>query len=106
MSELVEQLREDFGADFPVAGGDMSRADPLVITAERDYVSIEYHVARLCLNAQRLEYELEQQVVHEFGGRVVDELVYATKPKGVPEWTHTRRYFFDITVGFRRLGGK
>lgn len=103
MSDLVTQLRHDFGADFPVERGSLTRADPLVVTEERDYVSIEYFVAELLLKAKSLEYLLEQQVVHEVDGHVVDELVYATKPKGAPDWTHTHRYFFDITAGFRRL---
>lgn len=104
MSELVENLRQDFGTSFPVERGSLTRADPLVITAERDYVSVEYFVAELCLKAKSLEYLLEKQAVHNLDGRVIDELVYATKPKGAPDWTHTHRYFFDITIGFRRLG--
>lgn len=103
MSDLVTQLRRDFGANFPVDRGCMTRADPLVVTEERDYVSIEYFVAELCLKAGSLEFLLEQQIVHQVDGRVVDELVYATKSKGAPDWTHTRRYFFDITAGFQRL---
>lgn len=104
MSRLVELLREDFGADFPVQAGSATRADPLVVTATQNYVSVEYFVARLCLDAEQLEYELEEQRLHNMEGRMVDELVYATKPKGAADWTHTHRYFFDITAGYQRLG--
>lgn len=106
MSRLVELLREDFGAGFPVQDGSATRIDPLIITEERDYVSIEHHVAQLCLDAEDLEYELESQQLRTEGGVAIDELVYAAKPKGSPEWTQTRRFFFDITAGYRRLGSK
>lgn len=102
MKPLSDLLREHFGESFPVSSGSAKRDDPLIILDERDYVSIEYSVAQLLLDLAECEYELEQQHVRPANGRVVDELVYATSPKGAPEWTETRRFFFDITAGFKR----
>ena len=102
MVPLKEVLEERFGSGFPVGAGSAKRDDPLVITDKRDYVSIEYGVARFLLEQMGFEYEFEQQRIYNNEGRVVDELVYAAKKTGEPEWTQTRRFFFDITAGFNR----
>lgn len=102
MRPLSDLLFAHFGPDFPVGNGSAKRDDPLIITDQRDYVSIEHAAAQLLLSAGMLEYMLEQQRTHHVDGRVIDELVYAAKPSGAPEWTETRRFFFDITAGFNR----
>ncbi|WP_132987229.1 hypothetical protein [Luteimonas terricola] len=99
---LKDVLKARFGDDFPVGSGSMKRDDPLVITEQRDYVSVEYGVAKFMLENMGVEFEFEQQRVHDYDGRVVDELVYAAKELGEPDWTQTRRFFFDITTGFNR----
>jgi len=99
---LAEYLKSHFGDDFPVGIGSAKRDDPLVITELRLYVPIEYSIARLLLSDY--DHELEEQCLHQENGRSIDELVYKAKPIGSKEWTVTRRFFFDITAGFSRLG--
>lgn len=102
MSALQDLLRLYFGSDFPVGDGSAKRDDPLVITEKDDYVAIEYRIAQLILAMADREYKFEQQQVRQVNDRTIDELVYAAKPKGAPEWTETRRFFFDVTIGFDR----
>jgi hypothetical protein len=102
MQNLSDLLRAHFGEDFPVGNGSAKRDDPPVILDGRVHVSIEYAVAQLLLGAGGYEYELEQQQTHHNDGRVIDELVYATRPKGASDWTGTGRFFFDVTHGFTR----
>lgn len=102
MVPLKEVLEKRFGANFPIGAGTTKRDDPLVITDRRDYVSIEYGVAKFLLEQMNFEYKFEQHRTHNYDGRIVDELVYATKESGDPDWTETRRFFFDITAGFNR----
>lgn len=102
MVPLKDLLEKRFGGDFPVGAGTTKRDDPLVITDQRDYVSIEYGVAKFLLEQMGFEYKFEQQRTHNQEGRLVDELVYAAKEPGESEWTQTRRFFFDITAGFNR----
>lgn len=102
MVPLKDLLEKRFGNDFPVGAGTTKRDDPLVITDQRDYVSIEYGVAKFLLEHMGYEYKFEKQQTHNDDGRVIDELVYAAKETGEPEWTQTRRFFFDITDGFNR----
>lgn len=99
MVPLKKVLESHFGGDFPVGAGTTKRDDPLVITDERDYVSIEYAVARFLLEKMGFEYEFEQQRTHNQDGRVIDELVYAAKESGEVDWSQTRRFFFDVTAG-------
>ncbi|APO95585.1 hypothetical protein OR60_09030 [Xanthomonas vesicatoria] len=100
MVPLKEVLEKRFGRDFPIGTGTSKRDDPLVITAQRDYVSIEHGVAQFLLEQMGFEYELEKQQTHNYDGRVIDEFIYAAKEAGESEWTQTRRFFFDITAGF------
>jgi len=102
MVPLKEVLEKRFGSDFPVGAGTTKRDDPLVITDRRDYVSIEYGIAKFLLEQMGFEYKFEQQRTHNYEDRIVDELVYAAKEPGEPEWTQTRSFFFDITAGFNR----
>lgn len=102
MVPLKEVLEKRFGGDFPVGTGTSKRDDPLVITDQRDYVSIEHGVAQFLLEQMGFEYELEKQQTHNYDGRVIDELIYAAKEAGETEWTQTWRFFFDITAGFNR----
>lgn len=107
MTPLPTLLKRHFGDDFPVSGGNAGRNDPLVITSKRDYVSIEHVVARHLLENWGLDYSLEkQQVSQSPDGRVIDVLTFATKPAGAGSWTETRRFFFDVTIGFYSLSGE
>lgn len=101
MIPLKEVLFDRFGQDFPVGAGTAKREDPLIITELSDYVSVEYAVATFLLSAMGLTYQFERQYVHNHDDKVVDELVYATRAADDSEWTETRRFFFDITAGFR-----
>jgi len=104
MVPLKEILEKRFGKGFPVGEGSTKKDDPLVITDQRDYVSIEYAIAKFLLQEMGLEYKFDGQRTHNMNGRVVDELTYAAKEPGEPDWTETRRFFFDITAGFKRIG--
>lgn len=103
MSQLVVGLRRLYGEDFPVGAGSLKRDDPLLLHAHKDYVAVEYRIAKYIFEKTQLEYKFEEQFVRQIDGRVIDELVYATKPLGAPEWTHTRRLFFDVTSNFSIL---
>lgn len=87
-----------------MAGGTGKRDDPFVISETRDYVELEHVIANHILTSSNIEFSLEKQQLHKINGRAVDELVYAVKPHGSPEWTHRRRLFFDITAGFHGEG--
>jgi|JI10StandDraft_1071094.scaffolds.fasta_scaffold37006_3 hypothetical protein len=100
MVPLKELLKERFGSDFPVDGGSTHRDDPLVITDQRDYVAIEYTVAKFLLGEMGLDYKFEKQRVRNLDGQVIDELFFATKESGAPDWTQRRSFFFDITLGY------
>jgi len=102
MRPLADLLRSYYGSDFPVGTGSAKQDDPLVITDQRDYVSIEHGVSQLLLDAGGCDYKLEQQRLHNTDGRAVDELVYAVKPKGARDWVETKRFFFDISAGFNK----
>jgi len=99
---LGDLLKQHFGKDLCVAGGSAKRDDPLVITELVDYVSIEYDVAKFLM--QGLEYKKEKQQLLNLKNRKVDELIFATKRVGAPEWENIRRFYFDITDGFSQLG--
>lgn len=103
-SKLGELLRAQIDAAFPVGHGSAKRDDPLVIEEERDYVSIEYFVAQFLIKNAGFEYEFESQRLMHMNGRVIDELSYAIRPTGTHDWTETRRFYFDITKGFKHLG--
>lgn len=103
MVPLTEVLKKRFGSDFPVGAGSTNRDDPLVITDQRDYVSIEYVVAKFLLEEMGFEYKFEKQQVHNIGGRTVDELIFSAKEPGESDWTQRRRFFFDITSGFQKV---
>ncbi len=105
MTTLAEALKDLLGSNFPVESGSAKRDDPLVITTTQDYFSVEYTVARALLGPE--VYEMEAQHLHHLEGRVIDELVFACKPQGAPDWTRTRRFFFDITAGWnaKKRGG-
>ena len=101
MKSLASFLCDIFGDDFPIASGSAKRDDPLIITEKIDYVAVEYAIAELLMENQ--EYELESQALKQIDGRAIDELVYAVKEQGEEDWTLTRRFFFDITVGYVHL---
>jgi hypothetical protein len=103
MVPLKEILQDRFGIGFPIGEGSTERDDPLVITDERDYVSIEYAIAEFLLREMGFEYKFEQQRISNTNGRAIDELVYAAKEPRDLEWTQTQRFFFDITAGFKRI---
>jgi hypothetical protein len=96
-TDLQKMLFDHFGSDLGIGRGTLKREDPLIITDSRNYVSIEYAIAEWALDDE--EFSLEQQLLHDDNDRVIDELVYATKPKGAPQWVNRRRFFFDITAG-------
>lgn len=99
---LVDLLRQRFGVDLGIVRGSATRADPLVISEPVDYVSLEYAIAEFLMSGE--EYKKEKQVLQNLGGQMVDELTYATKTPGAQQWERTRRFYFDITTGYRRLG--
>lgn len=101
-SSLGDHLKLQFGSQLGVSAGSATRTDPLIITESVDYVSIEYAVARFLMQGQ--EFKKNAQRLHHIDGRQVDELEFLTKDPDSGEWEGVRRFFFDITAGFSRLG--
>lgn len=101
---LAQLLIDDLGSEFPVSSGNGKRDDPLLITAERDYVSVEYAAVRHVLGAVREEYKLTKQQLISEDNRQIDELIFDVKPIGANEWTGRRSFYFDITSGYNKLG--
>lgn len=58
-ASMADSLRARYGAHFPVATGNGTFSDPLVITERRDYVDIEYAVVRHALEDAGEEFQLE-----------------------------------------------
>lgn len=101
---LAEAVRDHLGDDFPAPSGNGSRSDPLVISATKNYVRYEYEAARVAMMLLGLDYKSEgNRLLSPQGGRYIDELVFAVKPRGAVEWTGKRSLFFDITAGFKSL---
>lgn len=92
--------------DLPISTGDLTQANPLVITAKRDYVSVEFVVIDI-LHAESpdTEFQKKGQALLGMGDRSIDRVDYDFKPKGAKSWVGVRSYYFDITEGFRNLGG-
>jgi hypothetical protein len=101
---LAEMLRADLGKDFPVLVGNATEHDPLVISAEFDYIGCEYAVVSHVLCSIREEFKLAFQNVTSNEGRKIDELVFDVKPAGANEWSGRRRFYFDVTAGFNHAG--
>jgi hypothetical protein len=101
-SQLVDLIRKGFGPDIPISRGSGTKEDPLVITDTVDYVAIEYAVAKFLMSGE--EYKKQGQKLFDINDRKVDELTFATKPLGAEEWKWKRRFYFDITAGFNRIG--
>lgn len=98
---LAEAVRDHLGEDFPAPSGNGSRSNPLVISATENYVRYEYEAARVAMMLLGLDYKSEGNRLHSpQGGRYIDELVFAVKPRGAVEWTGRRSLFFDVTAGF------
>jgi hypothetical protein len=102
---LADLLRRDLGPGFPVVSGNGKADSPLVISETRDYVAIEYAVIHQFMGAAGEEWKLAQQNVQHRDGRVIDELVLDVKKEGAPEWQGYRRFFFDVTLGWRAAYG-
>ncbi len=100
---LADLLRSDLGQHFPVSGGNGKEDSPLVITAETDYVSVEYAVVRHVLSAVGEAYQLNNQALLNRDGRHIDMLVFDVKDAGSADWQGLRRFYFDITAGFGAL---
>ena len=101
---LAQLLLDDLGSDFPVSSGNGMRDDPLLITAETDYVSVEYAAVKHVLRAVREEYKLTKQQLISEDNRQIDELIFDVNPMGANEWTGRRSFYFDITSGYNKLG--
>ena len=101
---LAHVLLSELGPSFPISTGNAMTDDPLIITASRDYVSVEYAVVRHVLGKVRESYELDAQALLNRDGRQIDELVFKVKSAGAADWTGRRSFYFDITEGFSKLG--
>jgi hypothetical protein len=103
---LAELLHRDLGADFPVISGTSKADSPLVISEMRDYVAVEYAVIRQVMRTIGEEWEMAEQSLLHRDGRVIDELVVNVKDAGAPQWQGRRRFYFDITLGWKAAYGK
>lgn len=97
---VVDLIKQEFGADFPVSSGTGKQEDPFFITATSDYVSVEYALARHVFTTLGEEYNLSTQNIVRRDGRMIDELVFDAKKAGEADWKGIRRFYFDITAGF------
>ena len=97
--DVINAVKEHFGPEFPISTGTAQPANPLVITEEVDYVSIEYAVANYILRSMwRYRYKLKEQSTSHIDGRVIDKMIFLANRGGTEEKTF---YFaFDITAGF------
>ncbi|KAF1700591.1 hypothetical protein [Pseudoxanthomonas kaohsiungensis] len=102
---FAEILRRDLGPDFPVVSGTSKADSPLVISETRDYVAVEYAIARQFMRAIGEEWKLAEQRLLHRDGRAIDELVVNVKDEGAPDWQGRRRFYFDITAGWRATYG-
>lgn len=99
---LGNLLRAHFGPHLGVRDGSATRADPLVITEMIDYASIEYDVANFLLRGK--EFKLEAQRLHHVDGKAIDELEFLIVDPDLKDQKIVHRFFFDITIGFNKLG--
>ncbi len=95
-------LAAHFGNDFPVSSGSTTQDDPLIITEQRDYVSIEYVVAKHLLSELGLDYKFNKQNCRTIDGRVIDELEFVVRKPSEPDRSQVMSFYFDITLGFNR----
>ncbi|AKC86561.1 hypothetical protein [Pseudoxanthomonas suwonensis] len=105
MTTLAELLHRDLGPDFPVLSGNGKDDSPLVVSETRDYVAVEHAVVRHVIRAMGEEGKLSQQRLLHRDGFVIDELVVDVKDAGAPEWQGRRRFYFDITLGWKATHG-
>jgi len=100
---MKNELMAHFGSDFPVGSGSTTEDDPLIITALRDYVAIEYKIAQHLLSEMGFEYKFEKQSCLNIDGKVVDELTYTIRKPSDPEKAGKMSFYFDVTRGFNQL---
>lgn len=91
--------------NLPITVGDLTQTSPLVITAKKDYVSVEYDIIRILHSeSPDVEFKMSGQSLLGMGDRNIDRIDFDFKPKGAENWVGVRSYYFDITEGFRNLG--
>ena len=100
-SDLRTLLRDDFGQDFPISGGNGESCEAaIVIHRQRpnNYVAVEYGVLH-CLAIRRgVEWQPLLQALLDVDGRKVDKMQIETRSmQGDQIITRTEAYFFDIT---------
>lgn len=98
---LREQLKKDFGIDFPISGAlGQSKDAPIVIhrVEPNDYTSIEHGILR-CLGMDRgITWKLKQQALLDHNGRKLDQIKIETVETTPTEIIRqTENYYFDIT---------
>jgi hypothetical protein len=102
-NSLANQLKTRF-PKIQVSSGNCTEDDPLIITATKDYVKMEYAIAEALLRSDELEFKLASQGLIGRGKRKIDVLTYYTKPEGSEDWDEEKSsFYFDITKGFSRL---
>jgi hypothetical protein len=101
---MADLLHANLGHEFPVSTGNAKENDPLIITELVDYVAVEYAVVRHVLGIVGEEYKRSRQRLMHQNNRHIDELVFDVKPSGAADWAGQRRFYFDITAGFDKLG--
>lgn len=90
--------------NLPISAGDLTEADPLVITAKTNYVPVEYQVMEAVhANWTDIEMEMKSQGLSEVNGRKIDELTFRYRKAGQEEWGYEKTYYFDVTIGMAEL---
>ena len=102
-SMLIGMLKEDLGPGLPISSGNGTKERPFVVTAERDYVSVEYVVAKHLLSILREDFKMKGTSLLRQDGCMVDELAYYVRTTGNSPKESVRNFYFDITHGYSKI---
>ena len=99
--ELRQLLKEDFGIDFAISGGNgNSRDNPIVIHRQEpnDYTSTEYGILKCLGIGRRIEWKVIKQSLFYHNDKKLDQLKIETKQATENEIiTQIENYYLDIT---------
>jgi hypothetical protein len=99
---LRKFLKQDFGFDFPISGGNGNSIDnPIVFNRTEnnyDYVGYEYKILECLGKGRRIEWKLITQSLLNIENRKIDKIKIETKQFTDTEIiTQIENYYFDVT---------
>lgn len=103
-ASFCDSLRASYGEGFPVAAGNATEDDPLVITELHDYVGIEHAAIRHACEGSGQDFRIAKQALLDVRGRKIDLLYVDVKIRDADDWSSQQKFCFDITAGFNALG--